>query len=191
MKNKINSILAKGKTEKKNKKVERFINYSVLIGFGFMLFWILFLYPIVFINIKLILSILFIPALIITPFLSKKIISSLGYQLKIKDSQNYNFLIRFATYVLIMMPIGNFLVATFLGTNILFKEENIETIYIKPQNIYEKKHGVKSAEINYNNTSKRINFREISTKELQSKKVKIDISKGFWGYHVIVKRTLI
>ena len=45
MKDKINSILAKGKTKKKNKKVERYINYAVLTGVGFMLFWIRFLLP--------------------------------------------------------------------------------------------------------------------------------------------------
>jgi len=90
-----------------------------------------------------------------------------------------------------MVPTGNFLVATFLGTNTLFKEEKIETIYVIPQNIYEKKHSVRSAEINYGNISKRLNFGKISIKELQSKKVKIDLSKGLWGYHVIVKRKLI
>ena len=136
------SILAKGKTENKNRKFEHYINYIVLIGFGFMLFWILYLYPI-------------------------------------------------ATYLLIMIPTRNFLVATFLGTNILLKEERTKTIYVKPKNIYEKKHSVKSAEIKFNNISKSLNFGKISIKELESKKVKIDLSKGFFGYFIIVKRELI
>lgn len=196
MKRKIHSTLSIGNTKKKNKKIERYINYLVLLGFGFMLFWIIFLYPRVFIDIKLVLSILLIPALVITLFLSNKIISALGYQVKIKNNKNYNFLIQLLTYILIMVPIGNFLVATFLGINTLLKEDKTETVYIIPQNISEsynrKSHDTYShLEAKFDGVSKKINFGKTPINEMNNKKLKIVVSKGFFGYYVIRERRLI
>jgi hypothetical protein len=196
MSNILTKIVSIGKTRNKNTKAERLINISVLTGFFFMIFWIIFLFPKVFIDIKLVLAILFIPGLIISFFISNKIISTLGYRTQIKKDYSYNIVIKIATYLLITIPIGNLLVITFLGINTIFKEFKTETVYLEPKNISEDysrktRDYYSHLEVEYNGVSKQINFGHTPLTEMYHKKIKMEISKGFFGYYVIIKRRLI
>src|SRR5689334_11633746 len=113
-------IILQGKTNKADLRKERYVNYIVLLGFVLLFVWMLFLYPHVFIDIKLVLMLLFIPGLLLTPVLYKKLLAISGYQFFIKNNLAYNVAMSFLAYMLVTIPAGNFVVTTFLYSNFLF-----------------------------------------------------------------------
>jgi hypothetical protein len=126
----------------------------------------MFLYPQTFIDIKLVLALLFIPGLAVAFFTYKKVLSICGYDIPASNT-GYALKIKAASYLLVIIPIGNLLVTTFLFTNYLFAQTVIKTVYVKPYNIDES-YSRKSQnyythiEIEFDGIKKRINTGNIS-----------------------------
>ena len=195
------NIIREGKIYKVDLKKERYINYFVMFGFGLLLTWMLFLFPNVFVDIKFVLMLLFIPPLLLTPLLYKKLLSVSGYKFSIKNNFRYNFTMGFLAYMLVTIPIGNFIVTSFLFSNYLFAQVETKTIIVEPFDIREsysrqnKRADIFSRkyshfEVGYDGIEKRINFGETSLDSIANKSLSIKVSKGLFGYYVIRAATL-
>jgi hypothetical protein len=188
-------IIRQGKIYKVDLKKERYINYIVLLGFVLLLFWQLFLYPHVFIDIRLVLILLFIPGLLLTPLLYKRLLTVSGYQLFIKNNLTYNVTMAFLTYMLVTIPAGNFVVTSFLFSNYLFAQNDTKTVTVDPLDTgasYSKisRSNYSHLDVEYDGIVKQINFGETPLDSIANKSLSIRVSKGLFGYYIIRGHTL-
>lgn len=190
MNTKLRQILITGKRSKGNSKSQFYINLAVVIGFIMFIFWVTFLYPKTFIDIKLVLLFLLLPGIILTPFIYKRILSICGYEAHIKNNRKYNAIIVSAVYFLVTVPIGNIIVTLLLFINYFFAQSEIQTISTTPFNIGENNSrdthsSYTHIEIEWDNVKKRINVGNKSPESISDKFLKVKISKGLLGYYII------
>jgi hypothetical protein len=188
-------IILQGKIYKVDLRKERYVNYIVLSGFILLLTWMLFLYPNVFIDIRMVLLLLFLPGLLLTPILYKKILRISGYRFFIKNNLKYNLAMPFLAYMLITIPVGNGIVASFLSGNYLFAQPDTKTVTADPFNLSESHSGKTHSsyshlDVDYDGVVKQINFGEIPLDTLANKSLSITVSKGLFGYYIIRGYTL-
>jgi len=186
----VQKILTAGKINKGKAKSQFFINVAVMLGFGLFIIWVLFLYPKTFIEIKLVLLLLFSPGLILTPFIYKRILSICGYDPYQKNNSTYNTVIISAVYFLITVPIGNIIVTIFLFINYFFAQSEIQIVSIKPYHAGESNSRVtyttySHIEIEWDDIEKRINVGRKRVESISDKMIKVKISKGLLGYYII------
>lgn len=190
MNTKIKKILFSGKKSKGNLKAQFNINVAVITGFVLLVIWSVFLYPKTFMDIKFILALLFLPSILVTILLYKKILVICGYETYIKNNTKYNAIITTATYFLVTVPIGNLIVATFLFINYFFAQSEIQVISIKPYYIEESNSKVTHSlythiDVEWDNLNKRINVGSKLIESISDKILKVKISKGLFGYYII------
>jgi hypothetical protein len=160
------------------------------VGFLLLIAWIVFLFPKTFVDIKLILGLLFLPSLFITLIICKKVLGLCGYTFPIRNYPKYNAIIAILAYFLITIPIGNMLVIIFLSGNYFFAQKEIRTIDVLPYNIGEQysRHSHRKythVEVEYSSIKKRINIGNRKIDDISNKILRIKISKGFFGYYII------
>jgi hypothetical protein len=188
--NRIKKILIEGKNKKGVLKSQFYINLAVVFGFILFIIWVNFLYPETFIDIKLILALLFLPSLLLTVFLYKKLLRVCGYNSYIKNDPKYNIIITLAAYFLITVPIGNVIVSSFLFSNYFFAQSETQTVSIKPYNIGESNSRISHKnythiEVEWDGIKKRINVGNNPVNSIADKIVNVKISKGLLGYYII------
>jgi hypothetical protein len=189
--NKLKEIVLSGKTNKGNKRQQTYINISVLLGFILLFFWTS-LYEKTFLDVKIVLLVLFLPSLIAAFFLFKKYLAICGYSGAVERNAGYNVLIRLLVFLLIAMPVGNFTVFTFLFTNQQFAAAQTRTVKAAPENIYEgQRKGTKytSYEISHDGITKRLRSYQLSAEEMQKQHISITMRKGCLGFDFYEKYT--
>ena len=154
------------------------------------IFWLIFLYPNTFIDIKVVLLFLLLPSIILTPFIYKRILSICGYEAHIKNNRKYNAIIVSAVYFLVTVSLGNIIVTLLLFINYFFAQSEIQTISTTPFNIGENKSRDSHSsytyiKIEWDNVKKRINVGNKSSESISDKFLKVKISKGLLGYYII------
>ena len=189
-----NKIL-QGKIYRADIKKERHFNKVVMLGFVLLLCWTVFLYPNVFIDIRLVLIILFTPGLLLTPIFYKDLLTISGYKHYIKNNISYKITMIFLSYILITIPVGNFIVASFLFSNYIFAQQETKTVMLKPFNIgksYSNKNrgSYSHIDVEFDGITKQINFGNTPLGNIFNKSLRIKVSKGLFGYYVIRSRTL-
>jgi hypothetical protein len=194
-------IILQGKKIKPNKRTVKHINIGVLSGLMMQLAWIVFLYPSVFIDITRVLTLLFLPGVLLTPFFYKKITTACGYTTSIAKNYAYNTLMPFLVFLMLSVSIGNTLVTFFLLSNRLIKDSKVETVKLYPFHVRESldknKHWFSnskkylSLELSYDGVEKivRLGTTPISTIRPESY-FELKVSKGLWGYYVIQHQKL-
>lgn len=186
----LTNILKAGKKSKGNLKIQAYINLFVIFGFLLFIFWTLFLYPKTFVDIKLILSLLFLPGIIIALFSFKKILQSCGYEYYLQGNFKYNILTATLAYFLITIPIGNIIVSIFLSVNFFFAEREVQIIDVTPNNIREATSSGSSSsytkiQIEAFGIRKNINIGHTAIERVSSKLLRLEFSKGLLGYNII------
>lgn len=165
-----------------------------MLGFLLLGVWTIFIYPKTFVPLKVILSLMFIPSLIVTFFHYKKILTACGYKLYLQDLA-YNIIMKILVYVLVTIPIGNIIISVFLLSNFLFADSKSQTYSKKPYNI-DKSYSRRSRknyshlDIKFNGIEKQINFGSVPTDSISTKIIKLEVSKGLLGYYIIRSRRL-
>lgn len=192
------NIIEYGKYSNGDIKKQRLINFIVIVGFLLQIFWIVFLIPNIFISIKTILLLLFIPSVLIALLIYKKILIICGYQSYIKNNLKYNFTIVLIVFLLISVSIGNLTVTAFLASNNLLAEKETNTVVLKPlytgtsisqrKNLFRKK--TPYMVIRFKDVKKTINFGNQTLAAIKDKSISINVSKGFFGYYIIRKYKL-
>lgn len=137
---------------------------------------------------------MFIPSLIVTPFLYKKVLIACGYKLYMQDLA-YNLMMKILVYVLVTIPIGNIIISVFLLSNFLFAEPKSQTYIEKPYNIdqsYSRRShkNYSHLDIKFNGIEKQINFGSVPADSISTKIIKLKVSKGLMGYYIIRSRRL-
>ena len=181
----LKDIVLTGKRQKGDVKKQNSINWIVMAGLLCLLYWMMVLLPKTFVNIQIVLGILFVPALILFPFFYKNILIICGYNLPAKDTMKYNIVSLFAAYMLIAMSVGNFSVTAFLLGNKMFAEEKIHIELLQPFKISESGSGddrYSHFEVLYDGVSKRIKLGKTPLEDIRGKMLRVEISKGFFGY---------
>ncbi|WP_298137557.1 hypothetical protein [Flavobacterium sp.] len=182
------------KEEKSNlKKHKKIINLSVITGFLFLLIWIFFFYQKTFIDIKIVLALLFIPSLIVTILLYKKFVPiSL-------ENTLLNTLSFILVYFLITIPIGNFVVILFFSINTFLASDHIEKVNLKIENVdvtkiqkrtLNKNNYYSHFDVTYNGVLKKFKTGDTQIDELENKTVEFKLAKGFFGYYIIKGRKI-
>ncbi|WP_298115147.1 hypothetical protein [Flavobacterium sp.] len=182
------------KDEKSNlKKHKKIINLSVITGFLFLLIWIFFFYQKTFIDIKIVLALLFIPSLIVTILFYKKFVPiSL-------ENTLLNILSYILVYFLITIPIGNFVVILFFSINTFLASDHIEKVNLKIENVnvtkirkrtLNKNNYYSHFDVTYNGVLKRFKTGDTPIDELENKTVEFKLAKGFFGYYIIKGRKI-
>lgn len=182
------------KEEKSNlKKHTKLINFSVLTGFLFLLIWIFFFYQKTFIDIKIILGLLFIPSLVIAISFYKKIVPvNLGSSL-------FNYISYVVVYLLITIPIGNFIVILFFSINTFLASDTIEKVNLKTENVgvtkirkrtLSKNKYYSHFDVTYDGVSKRFKTGNTPIDDIENKTVEFKLAKGFFGYYIIKGRKI-
>jgi hypothetical protein len=187
---KIKKLLLSGKSGKGNLKGQLYINMAVIMGFVMFIAWIVFLFPKTFIDIKVVLLLLFVPSLILTPFIYKSILSICGYEPGIKNNAGYNALVSSASYLLVTVIIGNIIVTLFLFINYSFADSEIQVINKSPFNISKSiskttHQPYTHFEIEWDNVTKRINTGSKPADSIYGQVVHIKICKGLMGYYIL------
>ncbi len=180
----------KAALRKETLRKERYVEYIVGIGFFLLLCWMIFLYPHVFVDIRLVLMLLFRPGLFLTPLLFK-IIS--GDNFSIRDNLGYNFTRVFLAYMMVTMPVGNTIVTSFLFSNYLFAQHESKTVILEPFNIRESRSRsgkYSHLDVEYDGIVKQINLGDTPLEEITNKSLNMTISKGLFGYYIIIGHTL-
>lgn len=181
--------LNSGKINKGDKRQQWYINISVLLGFVLAFIWTS-IFKKTFIDVKIVLALVLIPSFIVYLFLFKKYVTICGYLHFIKMQTSYNLLIRFLVFLLIAMPVGNFIAFTFFFSNQLFSNQETQIIKLQPQNIYESKLKGKryiSFEITLDGTTKRLRSFEKSIDEIQESQLEFEVREGYFGYRFYEK----
>lgn len=181
--------LKAGKISKGNSKQQSYINASVFVGMLFLFLWTS-IYKKTFIDVKIVLAIVFIPSFLAYLFLFKKYITICGYLHFIVKSTTYNILIRMLVFLLIAIPVGNFAALTFLYSNKIFAEKTCENITTIPKDIYESKLKGKrytSYEISLDGTTKTLRSFEKSVAEMENSQLEFQIRTGSFGYRFYEK----
>lgn len=178
-----------GKNSPGDLKQQSYINFFVLLGFLLLGLWTIFIYPKTFIQIKIILALIFLPSIVVTFFLYKKILSACGYDSYIHGNFKYNSLIKVLAYILITIPVGNIIVSILLLSNYLFADIKTQTFIVKPYNIgknYSKANhsSYSHVEIKFNNIEKQINYGNVPIDSISTKVIKLKVSKGLLGYYI-------
>jgi hypothetical protein len=191
----LKDFVLKGKVLKPDLKRERKVDYIVLLGMFLLLFWMLYLLPKVFVEIQLILFLFLVPGLLLTPLFYKKIFSISGYKFPVQGKWKYNSTMIFLAYCLGTIPVGSALVTTLLLSNSIFADHETKTIILQPFNIAKSSSGRSSdyshIDVEYDGIIKQFNYGKIPVDNLSDKSLRITLSKGFFGYYIIRKRTLI
>jgi len=186
----IQKILITGKARKGDLKGQFYINIAVVLGFLLLIIWVVFLYPKTFIDIKLVLLLLFLPSLLLTVFIYKQVLSICGYEPYIKNNRRYNSLITTVTYLLITVPVGNFLLTCFLLINYSFAQNEIQIVKIQPYDIgHSNSSGTSKAyahiDVEWDGIKKRLNIGNKSAESISGKTIRLKLSKGLMGYYII------
>jgi len=186
----LTKISTTGKKSKGNLKTQAYINLLVISGFLLFIFWALFLYPKTFVNIKLILFLLFFPSLIITLFSFKRLLQACGYEHYLQKNLKYNILIVILSYLLTTVPIGNIIVSAFLSVNFFFAQKEVQITYVKPSNIREATSSKSNSrytkmQVEVFGIRKNINIGNTAIDSVASKFLKLQFSRGFFGYNII------
>ncbi|OFY91016.1 MAG: hypothetical protein A3K10_06990 [Bacteroidetes bacterium RIFCSPLOWO2_12_FULL_31_6] len=188
-------IVFQGKNSIGDLKKQSYINFFVLFGFLLLGLWTIFIYPKTFIQIKLILALIFLPSIIVTLFVHKKILLVCGYESYIQGNFKYNLLIKTLVYILITIPVGNIIVSIFLFSNYLFADIKTETLIVKPYDVEESysrenHNNYSHVKIKFDDIEKQINFGNIPIDSISTKVIKLKISKGLFDYYIIKSRRL-
>lgn len=181
--------LNSGKINKGNKRLQWYINISVLLGFVLAFIWTS-IFKKTFIDVRIVLALVFIPSFIVYLFLFKKYVTICGYLHFIKMKTSYNLMIRFLVFLLVAMPVGNFIAFTFLYSNQLFSDKDAQMITLQPQDIYESKLKGKrytSFEITLDGTTKRLRSFEKSLGEIQDSQLEFEVREGYFGFRFYEK----
>jgi len=182
--NPIKYSLQKGKKNPGDKKLQLYINLSVIIGFILLVAWIS-MFERVFVDIKTVLFLLFSTSIIAAFFLFKKYALICGYSEYLKSQYAYNFLIRILTFILIAMPVGNFTVFTFFIINNNVADKHIERITLIPSNVYEgskKGRNYTAFEITLDGVTKPLKSFDKSADDLRKLTLAMEIREGYFGY---------
>lgn len=182
------------KEEKSNlKKHNKLINFSVLTGFLFLLIWIFFFYEKTFIDIKIVLALLFIPSLFITIFFYKKFVP-INIENTLLNTISY-----ILVYFLVTIPIGNFIVILFFSINTFLASDSIEKVNLKTENVditkirkrtLNKNKYYSHFDVTYDGVSKEFKTGNIPINDLENKIVEFKLTKGFFGYYIIKGRKI-
>lgn len=188
-------IVFQGKNSPGDLKKQSYINFFVILGFLLLGLWTIFIYPKTFIQIKPILALIFLPSIVVTVFLYKKILLACGYDSYIQGNFKYNSLIKVLVYILITIPVGNIIVSIFLFSNYLFAEIKTQTFIVKPYDIdesysRENHDNYSHVQIKFDDIEKQINFGSVPIDSLSTKIIKLKVSKGLLDYYIIRSRRL-
>jgi hypothetical protein len=182
----LKKIIRTGKYRKGDVNKQNAMNWIVMAGLLCLLYWMMVLVPKTFIHFRIVLGIVFIPALILIPFFYKSILLVCGYRLpSMQEPMKYNIVILFAAYLLMAMSVGNFSVTAFLLGNKLLASDTIEVEILQPINLGESGSGderYSHFEVRYDGVSKKINLGKTPLEAIRGKMLRVEISKGFFGY---------
>ncbi|HWJ92535.1 MAG TPA: hypothetical protein VNR87_15565 [Flavisolibacter sp.] len=195
MKSILTNVIQKGKVNKGDPKRQAYISAGVIAGFIILFIWSLILYPKTFVPLPLLLAILLLPGLILTFFISGRLLTICGYAQYIKHDPKYNSTIAVLAYMLITVPVGNFLVCALLFVNSYFANAKNESILLRPNNVAQSysrssRHYYSHCDITIDGITKRLNFGRRRPEEISSSNLRVEISRGYFGYFIIRKRRL-
>jgi len=196
MQNPLLVVASHGNLNTPNKIGVKWLNRAIMTGFILLLFWMVFLWPKVFMPTSTMLSILFGSGLVVAIYFFKKIVTICGYATHVKGFISYTIFIRIIVYLAVMIPFGNLCMTLLLVFNLAFPQEQSKLVYLTPFAIDESYSGNSSSsyshvDVVFNGIEKRINYGNTSLKELQASSILMEIQKGGLGYYVIKKRMLV
>lgn len=192
----LTAIILQGKVYEPDRKKERSVTGAVLLGGVLCLGWMLFLFPHVFIDIRMVVLLLFAPGLVLTPLLYKRILTISGYRPFIAHGLAYNGIMPIITYLLVTLVAGNVVVTSFLSANHLFAQQETKTVTVAPFDIrrsYSRKtHDHYShLDVEYDGIVKQLKFGDTPLDSMAHRSLAITVSEGLFGYYIIRERRLV
>lgn len=180
-------FIAKGKSDRGDKRKQNYINISVGSGFIILFVWQTFFFKYAFVPASLIWILVLAPSIFISFFAYKRYMEICGYSEL--QAIGYKILMRLLVLILIAMPVGNTSALIFLAMNDLLSDKQTKTISIEPTNSYTGKSKGKiytSFEITHSGVTKRRKIFGQSIESVEGKTVEMEVKNGFFGYPVIV-----
>lgn len=166
----------------------RLLSFLVLLGFVFLLVWIILFYDKTFVPISLILAILLVPGLLLTPFLYKK-----WFPVALGSASLRGFFY-VVVYALVTVPLGNTLVLLFFMINTYTGPDAIRIVTLPVENVGQSRSHKKRVrnryythyELTYQGYTKRFKAGNAVPDSLENRTVTLQLKAGGLGFSHIV-----